>query len=629
MKKGLIAVLIAALLAGSTSGCKKKQAEVKLGNLDINFGDYKDSEDIPSWEGSELKLSVWQDANSPNAYMRFAESPDDSVTPEIKRITGVTFDPDNSFDNAGNSFDAKITQIVASGDYPDIGISLPELSNLVKSEQLWNIKEYVEKYCPNIMKMFGPDTTYGTVWKDQAEKYNGLYALAIGGNDMGLIKRMVKDGSYDLTEEQIESLCGKGTNPYGYVYVREDILKKLYPETHTNSELQAIFEKNGSFTKEEIFDVHLKSTQDFIDMLYKIKDMNIVDDDGKVYTMYAYDGNDNWLALTQAGGAIVGYATDYFNYIDLKTGKAAYTFKEDWFKNDVLKVYNKLVRDNIIPAENLMDTAQRHKEKLSNARYAVSISPYEPDVSGLNGKYDYRKVYFTWDKKYDKYLNTGANPDGLSKISFFKASMTEEELIQALRCIDFLASLPGQKLTYWGTKSAGLYTESEDGTLKYKDDNLAQQVMDKVPTKDLIEKYGLVRGPWPGRPTVAASCYKPQAFYTGNSDWKTAYNPVQLPGVGLDLPSGAKINIYDASYTAAITGASTFWQARNAFEDSLMQIYAAKDDAEFETRYSEMVALAEKNGLTDETLAAFQEMFDKDNAVFRDEQLEFLNSLQK
>ena len=59
MKRGLMAILIAALVAGSISGCKQKQTEVTMGNMDINFGDYKDSEDIPSWDGSQLKLSVW------------------------------------------------------------------------------------------------------------------------------------------------------------------------------------------------------------------------------------------------------------------------------------------------------------------------------------------------------------------------------------------------------------------------------------------------------------------------------------------------------------------------------------------------------------------------------------------
>ena len=322
MKRGLTAILIAALLAGSISGCKQKQTEVTMGNMDIDFGDYKDSEDIPSWDGSELKLSVWQDANSPNAYERYAASPDDSVSPEIKRITGVSFDSDDSFDNSGNSFDAKITQIIASGDFPDIGVSLPDLLNLTKTDKLWDIEEYVKKYCPNIMKLFGPDTAYGSVWKEQKEKYGGLYALALG-NNTGMLKKMNEDGSYDLTNEQIESAVGKGTNPYGYVYIREDILKKLYPEAHTNAELEEIYKNNGTFTKEEIFDVPLKSTQDFIDMLYKIQEMNLSDEEGKVYTMYTHEGSDNWTALTEAGGFIFGYITDYFNYIDLESGKAA------------------------------------------------------------------------------------------------------------------------------------------------------------------------------------------------------------------------------------------------------------------------------------------------------------------
>lgn len=382
MKKTAMLLAVVLMLCG-VGGCGKKTSDTELGDVSLNFGDYTDSEDIPSWEGGKIKLSVWQDANSPNAYERYEISKDDVVAPEIERITGVSFDPDNSFDNTGNSFDSKITQIIASGDYPDIGISIPSLSQLIEAGELWDLTEYVEKYCPNIMKMMGPDTCFKTVWDSQKEKFGGLYALAIGEKE-AQVKLMCEDGTFDLTDEQITAMAGKGTSPYGYVYVREDVLKKIYPETHTKAELEEIYKKNGKFTAEEIFDVPFNSTQDYIDMLYKIQALNLTDDEGKVYTTYAFEGGDNWNALTY-GGNFFGYACDYFNYIDLETGKAVYTFKEPWFK-DVLKSYSNLIKDGIIPQENLMDTSQRHKEKLSNARYAVSSSIYEPDVTGLNGK---------------------------------------------------------------------------------------------------------------------------------------------------------------------------------------------------------------------------------------------------
>lgn len=626
MRKKTALLLAAILLLGAASGCGEKKSNVTLGNVNVNFGDYTESEDIPSWDGEKIKLSVWQDANSPNAYERYEVSKDDVVAPEIERITGVSFDPDNSFDNTGNSFDSKITQIVASGDYPDIGISIPSLSQLVEVGELWELTEYVEKYCPNIMKMMGPDTCFKTVWEGQKKKLGGLYALAIGENP-GLVKQMTEDGTYDLTDEQITAMTGMGISPYGYVYVREDILKKLYPEAHTTAELEEIYKANGKFTKEEIFDVPMNSTQDYIDMLYKIQEMNLTDDEGKVYTTYAFEGSDNWNALTN-GGAMFGYSCDYFNYIDRETGKCYYTFKQDWFK-DVLKSYNQLIRDGIIPQENLMDTSQRHNEKLSNARYAVSSSPYEPDVTGLNGKYKYRRVFMKFDRQYDKFLTGGTGADGLRKISFFKKSLSEEELIQALRAFDFIASMPGQKLSYWGPKSAGLYTESEDGILQYVDEKLRDQMLDpNANGKDLIGKYGLRGGTWPGHPYVLASPYNPGVHYSKDKEWPSQFTPTSLEGVGIFAPQAASINIYAEDSTSQIPEAKKFWSARKVFEDALLQVMAAPNDSDFDKRYSEMVALAESNGLTEETLEKFQKLFEEDNAPYAESQKKFLEELK-
>lgn len=614
-------------MLGTFSGCGEKKSDAKLGNLDINFGDYTESEDIPSWDGGKIKLSVWQDANAPNSYEHFEPSENDVVSPEIERITGVSFDSENSFDNAGNSYDAKITQVVAADDYPDIGISIPSLSPLVESDALWDLTEYVEKYCPNIMKMMGPDTCFKTVWEGQKKKLGGLYALSIGENG-GLVRPMTAEGTYDMTEEQMASLAGIGINPYGYVYVREDILKKLYPEAHTREELEEIYKKNGKFTKEEIFDVPLNTPQDYIDMLYKIQEMNLSDpDEGRVYTTYSYNGADNWNALT-IGGGLFGYCCDYFNYIDIDTGKAEYTFKQPWFK-EVLRTYNQLVTDGIIPSDTLMDTAQRHNEKLSNARFAVSTSDKEPDVTGLNGKYKYRKVYMKFDKRYDKYLTEGGGADGLRKISFFKASLSEDELIQALRVFDLLVSMPGQKLTYWGPKSAELYTEQEDGTLRYKDEKLAAQFIDGAANgNDLIGKYGLANGVWPGHPYVYASPYNPKAHYAKEKKWDAAFNPVTLENVAVRSPQSAPIAIYSEAYTSQIPEVKKFWNARKVFEDALMQVMAANGNDEFEKRYSEMVALAESNGLTDETLAKYQEMYDEENDPYREEQVKFMEELR-
>ncbi len=615
MKKKISMLLCLAMAVASISGCREKKTETVLNEADlaINFNDYKDSEDIPSWTGEKLKLSVWMDANSTETYVTGGESKDDAVSPEIERITGVIYDIDNSFDNGGNSYDAKITQIIAADDYPAMAYSLPEISELVKTDALYDLTPYLEKYCPNIMKYYGPDTIFGSIWKDQQNKYGGMYALQMGQYTSAL-ERMVKiDGAYDLTDEQIKSVNGPGTTPHGYVYVRDDVLKMIYPEAHTYKELQAIYDKNGKFTEEEIFDVPWNTPQDFIDFLYKVDSLELPDDgNGQVYTTFTHNGTDNWGACTQML-PMFGYTGDYFDYYDLKDGKVKYTYKEDWFK-DILKTYNKLIRDGVASSEALLDTQQNFKEKYNNGRYLVALSITPPE-NNVGAQYTYRKVYAKYTSGWDKCLAISPSYDSLKKVSFFKKGISENELIQALRAIDFECSLPGQKLTFWGAKSAGLYTEDENGKLQYTNQDLANQMLDSNAYGfDLIDKYGLREGPRPGRTVCYTSPFNPLAHYERPSTVENRFNAAYVDPISYPVYTDA--NFYSSNYTAELPGAKKFWLARNAFEDVLTQVFAAAGDAQFEERYKAMCELAERNGLTDDMLADYQKLFEENNKIY-------------
>ncbi len=617
MKKK-VSLLLALVMAGSIlAGCKDG-GKVSTGkneeNYKINFADYKDSEDIPDWTGNRIKVKVWQDANSPNAYERFKKSADDVVTPEYERITGVTYDYNESFDNSGNSFDAKIAQIIASGDYPGMVYRLPELSELVAAEQLYDLAPYIEQYCPNIMKYFGPETkTYGKIWESQKEKYGGLYALSTksGANSL---RSMVSEGLYDYSEEQLNNVLGAAKTAHGYFWVRDDVLKKLYPNAHTRDELKAIYEKNGKFTEEEIFDVPLETPQDFIDFLYDLKNLNIPDDGkGQVFVMYTHDGSDNWNACTVAL-PLFGFSGNYFSYYDLKDDEVKFTFKETWFK-DILKTYNKLIKDGIASSEALIDTKQIFEEKYNNGRYLVSLSTYAP-TNNAGNEYKYRKVYVKYTNGYDKILNNSTQDTGKA-ISFFKKGISEEDLIQVLRAIDFGCSPAGQKLVMWGPKSAGLYEETADGKLQFteKGKGLYDEIIG-TGEDGPVEKFGLKQGPWPGRPLIETRLFEYFAQYDKVSDWEPAFNAGYVAPIY--WPDAEGCDVYSNDYTAAIPEAKRFWQSRNAFEDALTQVFAASSDAQFEERYNNLISLAERNGLTEETRKEFDKAYKENNKEFED-----------
>jgi len=622
MKK-IVSCLLAASMSLALISCSKKDGNEEI-NLDIetvDFSQYKDSEDIPAWEGEKLSLIKWgQASNTASKVSKTEIVTDDPVSKELERITGITYSADESFDNNGNSYDAVIAKLIAADDFPHIAEGIPDATQLVKGDYLWNIEPYLKKYAPTLYKLFGAEskTLYGDFWKYQMDTYGGIYELPIGYISRGLEDMRDKDGTVDLTDQQLRAILNKDISYYPYFYMRDDILKQLYPQAHTVAELKEIYEKNGEFTAEEILDVPINSTEEFIDLLYRIKDLGLKDGDAEVYPTFTHVGADNWPVLVQLGG-MFGYATavpgenpNYFSYYDMTDDTIKPTFKQEWFK-DILKTYNKLIRDEVASPEALIDTNQLFKEKLNNGRYIVCYGSYYPSESALAGKYAYRKVYCNFPSVDEsKFLYNDYDYTKNHKITFFKSSLDEKQLVQVLRMIEFVASDVGQKLMYWGPKSAGYYTEHEDGTLTYNDEDVKNQMLKPSQYgKDKIMKMGLGYGTvsaWPGKIYINTTKYDPKAMYAAEMEtWSSAYDAARIKKQIL-TPSVAP-NIYDSKALEKLPEVQRFWNARNGFEDALLKVFAASDDKEFEELYNKMIKYADDNGLTDEAYEQYTELY--------------------
>lgn len=618
MKK--ISILLAAILIlGTFSGCSVGRNVVNK-SIDessfVDFSKYNDSEDIPDWTGEDLGLVKWVQATNPNATVGRSEAlGNDPISKEIKRITGISYDIENSFDNAGSSFDAVIAKLIATDSFPHVAEGLPDLTSLVKNNYLWDISKYIEKYAPTVYTLFGPNsnTLYGDQWKRQIKDYGGVFALSVGAVNYGLRDMVAKDGSYDLTDEQLDNLLGVGNSAYPYFYMRDDILKKLFPQAHTVSELEEIYAKKGEFTKEEILDVPLESPDDFVDMLYKIKGMGLKDGNAEVHAMFTHAGMDNWPVLCQLG-TMFRYHTspassnvNYFSYYDMKEHTIKPTFKQEWFK-DILKMHNKFIRDGVASEEALVDTYSIFKEKLNNGRYIIGYGSYFPTKAELNGKYAYRKVYARYKIKMDDYLFNAVDYSNSGRLSFFKKSVSESQLIQIIRMLEFMASNAGQKLHFWGTKSMGLYTQTEDGFLQYVDETIKNQMLNpNAHGHDQTAKHGLYNA-WPIRIAVSASKYAPLLYYAKEAaSWETAFNAAHIERHIL-TPSMPP-NIYAVSVLEKFPEAQAFWNARKGFEDALLKVFAARSDDEFEMLYKTMVDYAESYGLTNQLYEEFTKYY--------------------
>ena len=614
--KRLLALILSVLMVGSVfAGCKKEETAVNIGE-DTGFAfneaanEVDDSSDLPDWTGKKLELKYWYAHGSASA-SRSKKATQDVVTDEIFRVTGVKYSS-NSFDNNGELIDTHIAKMMASNDWPDI-VDSPEKSTLekmIEADLVYDLTDLIPKYCPNITAMANK---YG-------DKYNYLksvrpdgkiYELPVGVN----LDRAEKDLPIELLTR-----VKAPAESRPLIYVRDDILKEIYPEAKTQDEIEALFVQNGKFTEEEVFDVPMNSKEEFFDFLRKIKAMGRKEGNFDVYPTYVADGYDNWSLLSCFCGPLYGYGSgggsmgaNYFSYWDNNDKKVKYFFDEPQFK-EVMKDWTKLVQEDIVSPESLIDDRAAFEQKVNNGAYAVLYGSPLPEQNTLNkalegnGKnFKYRKVYLDIAPDSENYTFGNASY-GTNGVAILKSgNIKPEDLPQVLRYFDFALSQAGQKLAYWGPRSAGLWKE-EDGKRVFVDKELEEEMVYNV-SHDKKVYYNLCSAAWPGYPFMNGSIHQPKLVYDikpSASMTKTYFaSGVVKP---MEFTEAVTPNLWTFD-TQGVEGVAEFWQARSVFEDAIKKVFITANDEEFEAKFQEMVDHAHNNGLTEETLEEINKVY--------------------
>ncbi len=603
MKKTLALLLALVLAISVLAGCdggNKGNVAAEFGDVDYKFNEeavnYSDSSEMPDWTGKQLNLQMWYAAGSYHASKnKIAEN--DVVWPELQRITGVRFTED-SFDNNGETQDAKISKIIATDEWPAIimGSQQNITEQLIEQDMLWDLTDLIPKYMPNLDKLMKQGDFLKSTREDGRIYEIGTYpAITYAYPDM---------------DPELLARSSAPKADTSFVYVRDDILKKLKPEALTQDELFAIFDKNGAFTEEEILNAAFNSKEEFFQFLRDVKELGLKSGNREVYATYALSGSDNWDFLNFLAGALNGFggygtgaSQNYFTYYDIDTGKIEYMFNQDFYK-EAVKELTELVQEDIISQDSLIDKRAAYEEKCNNGEYAVLYGGTVPNIKNLNNNikangYQYRKVILNIPYNAEKYLPMANEVGGSYSYAFLKNKISAEDLPQVLRFFDFQLTDVGQKLQAWGPKTANIWTEDESGKRVFTDKALEDAALGKT-TADRIWHYGLQATTWPLYP-LTVNKWHPRYVYDFVPSVDTMNNYLST---GMFNPQkrfhGIAPDVY--SFPSYVEGAKSFWDARAAFETAMTKVLTAANDEEFEKLYGDMVAVAERNGLTDKTL---------------------------
>ena len=172
IKRTVSAMLMLSLCASIMSGCGNKKEEVSNVGGDLPskinvIGNEVDViDDMEDWTGKKMNLVYWFSNGEHISIGKKAQNP--TVRDEVTRISGISWDDKNSFDNKGESTDARISKIIATDAWPDVAYNLDvNISvRLGENDKIWDLTEYIPKYMDNYMKLVNSDEYTKKAYED-------------------------------------------------------------------------------------------------------------------------------------------------------------------------------------------------------------------------------------------------------------------------------------------------------------------------------------------------------------------------------------------------------------------------------------------------------------------------------
>ena len=615
--RGVAVCLCGILLGLSLCSCTKQQT-VAMTPLPVKINELGNAvnciDEMPDWTGKEFDLITWF-CHGTRAPEMGKVATKDLFREELKRVTGFTVNSEKSFDNNGESGDVKISKLIAQDEFPDIAFDL-ELNlqeRLVKAGKIYDLTEYIPKYATNLMKIVNAN--------DRSRE--AFESLKVDGKLYFFPKCTEKAYQYidpEYTPEKYESVVGPEESR-GCIWVRDDILTALYPDCMTQDEIINQYINEGSFTPEQMQDFKICGLDDFRKFLEDINSLNLTEDGNKVWPFYTHNGTDNWSLLNVMNSLIGGYGISYFSYYDKQEQKILPTMKQPWFK-DLLLYYNRLVRDGLASPEAITDDREEFERKKNNGEYAIIYGLEEPPTEEMlksAGKdFSYRKVLIDVPMDNNRFGQMQSVSDAYNglRITIFKSDrIKEEDLEQIIRFLDFFYSDAGMKYCCYGPEKSGLYTETENGELIYTDPEMEEDMIDNG-SREILAEYGF--SSWPSLENFAtkANIYDPRLIYAGREERRASLYTLAWNSSVIEKKPEApivRIGCDIWSWTQYVDGVQKFWDARQASETAIQMIFTARDDAEFELLYNDMIDIVERNGLTEDTMEEWNIKFEQMN----------------
>ncbi|THF80351.1 type 2 periplasmic-binding domain-containing protein [Cohnella fermenti] len=566
----------------------------------------------------KLNLSYWYSHGSD---IPAISNPKENVPGTwLEEKTGVHLK--EAIGNGGQDPIVKLGMMVAGNMLPNIAFSSNQIGfdKALEGNLLWELTpETLQKYAPDVWASI-PSYAWDAVKKDGKiygipfDLQNTLYSEVEGKSADWL--------SYYGPAPQ--SVTWSSTSSSSGFLIRDDILKQLYPDALDYEEaMKLIGSTDGSIA--EKFILPIKTTDDYVKLMYNIKNLNLKVNNRPVYA-FGYPKGDNWTALTALGSEMVGYKSyNYMTMYNSKENKLEFGLMTPAVKK-AAQLQNQMIRDEVIDPESIVHTSEQFQEKLLSGQYAIT-SVLETAMVGIgnldklnemlkdNGA-DFQYVpLFTQIPNLPEYPAQYVVPvsGGANSYMWLLKTIAEEDLPQVLNWFNTFFTDEYEEIKYWGPAELGLYTE-ENGVRAFKDATLQQGLIEGDSSIDARDLKGFYTRS-PDNLFFEIKRYPTEwsyEFMYRNTKKNIINAMTKFPSTSPYATSVIKMpemSTWKADFKD-IPEVTDLLNARADWEDAFKYALIAKNDTEFEKKWQEAIKTLQSDADIDQLLEKQWQIFE-------------------
>lgn len=325
----------------------------------------------------------------------------DDIGKVITEKTGVTLDAE--FDVGSGGGDNKIALMAATGEIPDIIYAKGNLSTLVDAGMLMDLTDLIDKYAPNIKKIYEKD----------------MNRLKYSNSDPAIYSINTNVGVDNVSFDAI-----------GGFEIQQRVLKELgYPE--------------------------VKTVKDFENVLKQYVAKNPTTD-GQPTIPLTLNADDWRIMITVTNPAFLttGAPDDGEYYVDPSTYEAKLHYKRPEEK-EYFRWLNHMYNEGLLDKDTFVQKDDQYKAKIASGRVVGLIDQewgYQDAENALKtaGKdeYTYAHLPVTMGPEFKDRSFQVAGVDGFG----ISISKDAKDPVRIIKFLDWLASDEGQVLRQWGVE---------------------------------------------------------------------------------------------------------------------------------------------------------------------------------